>query len=331
MTVTHVLRINMTGLQENPAAEARRYQAALDMCEFVEEQGFSIINFEEHHCAANGWLPSPLIMAGMALARTRKVNVSVTALLVTLYDPVRLAEDIAVLDLASNGRFSFVAGQGYRPEEYHAVNKHWEDRGKLTDEVIDTLLKAWSGKPFDYHGNTVRITPVPKSQPHPFFFLGGMSKAAAKRAARFGVPFYPPLAMPELEALYYSELKKHGKKGFVYSPGAGNAMLFIDDNPEAAWQELGPYFLNESLEYANWKQEGVPRPSEDAGSSIEALKASGRYRILTPQQCLQHFKENPDTSAVVHPLAGGIPVERAWQMLKLYCSEVAAKLQKPDN
>ena len=63
-------------------------------------------------------------------------------------------------------------------------------------------------------------------------------------AARFGVPFYPPMAMPELEALYYKELKKHGNEGFVYYPDQGNAMHFIHPEPEQAWEDFGPYFLN---------------------------------------------------------------------------------------
>ena len=113
----------MTGLCADPKDEARRYQAALAMAAYADVEGFGAVGLEEHHCADNGWLPSPLLMAGMVAGCTSKVQINITALLITLYDPIRLAEDIAVLDLASGGRFSFVAGLGYRPEEYHALGK----------------------------------------------------------------------------------------------------------------------------------------------------------------------------------------------------------------
>ena len=98
MALNAALRINMTGLFDDPAEEAKRYQAAIEMAAFVEERGFTAVNMEEHHCADNGWLPAPLTIAAMVIARTQRIRVSVAALLVTLYDPIRLAEDIAVLD-----------------------------------------------------------------------------------------------------------------------------------------------------------------------------------------------------------------------------------------
>jgi len=186
MAFSSTLRINMTGRCEDPGEESERYRAAIEMAVYAEEHGFGTVNFEEHHCAANGWLSSPLTLAAMVIARTERIRVNVAALLVTLYDPVRLAEDIAVLDLVSQGRFSFVAGIGYRPLEYHATGKDWDQRGRLMDECVETLLKAWTGEPFEYRGKTIRVTPVPMTRPTPFFFLGGMSRVSARRDRRPG-------------------------------------------------------------------------------------------------------------------------------------------------
>ena len=100
-----------------------------------------------------------------------------------------------------------------------------------------------AGDPFTYKGETIQVTPVPASRPHPPLFVGGMSKAAARRAARFGLPFFPPMKMPELESFYYQECERHGTSGFVLGFGKDsdqtNSMLFIDRDPEAAWRELG--------------------------------------------------------------------------------------------
>jgi alkanesulfonate monooxygenase SsuD/methylene tetrahydromethanopterin reductase-like flavin-dependent oxidoreductase (luciferase family) len=309
----------MTGLAEDPAAEAERYRAAIEMAVYAEERGFQTINLEEHHCAENGWLPAPLTLAAMIIARTKRVRVNVGALLVTLYDPIRLAEDIAILDLVSGGRFSFVAGLGYRPIEYHATGRSWADRGRLMDECIETLLQAWKGETFEYRGMPIRVTPSPLSRPHPFFMVGGMSPAAARRAARFGLPFHPPTERPDLEAIYRSELARHGKEGFYVSPGTGNTMLVVDENPEATWQELAPYFLRELREYSSWKQDGVPRPGEEEVHTLEDLRAQKRFTILTAEDARQRFKAQSQASAVVHPLAGGIPLERAWKILTDFC------------
>jgi alkanesulfonate monooxygenase SsuD/methylene tetrahydromethanopterin reductase-like flavin-dependent oxidoreductase (luciferase family) len=322
------LRINMTGLQDDPGDEARRYRAAIDMAVYAEEHGFDTVNLEEHHCAANGWLPAPLVLAAMIVARTKRVRVSVTALLATLYDPIRLAEDIAVLDLVSGGRFTFTAGLGYRPIEYHATGKRWEDRGRLMDELVETLLAAWKGEPFEYRGETILVTPTPLSKPHPFFLIGGMSKAAARRAARFGLPFYPPQHQPELERFYYAELERNGKKGFYLHPGEGNSMLVVEDAPERAWPELAPFYLRELQEYGSWKVEGVPRPSEDPVETIEDLRAQKRFEIFTPEQARDELSSGRRPTAVLHPLAGGVPLERAWRQLEAFATDVLAPVKR---
>lgn len=326
MSVTSTLRINMTGQGGDPVVEAERYQQALKMAAYVDANGFDVVGLEEHHCAINGWLPSPLIMAGAVVGCTQQISINITALLVTLYDPVRLAEDIAVLDLMSGGRFNFIAGLGYRPIEYHAVGRDWDDRGSRLDDTLDTLIKSWRGEPFEYKGETIQVTPVPASQPHPPMFVGGMSKAAARRAARFGLPFFPPMKMPELEAFYHQECERQGTSGFVLGFGSdsdqANSMIFIDPDPESAWQELAPFFLHELQEYASWKVEGVNRPLEQDVSDIDELREQKRFEILTPQDCLSRFHQFPSYSAVLHPLAGGVPVDRAWDCLRLYVDEV---------
>ncbi len=330
MSFTTALRLNMTGLQPDPRDEAKRYRAALDMAAYVDAHGFDAVALEEHHGAANGWLRSPLTMAAAIAARTQRVRISVTALLVTLYDPVRLAEDIAVLDLISDGRFSFVAGSGYRPEEYHAVGKDWSARGRLMDEVIDTLLKAWRGEPFDYKGRRIRVTPVPQSRPHPLFFVGGMSAVAARRAARFGLPFYPPLEDPALEQVYREALAHHGKRGFVARPGAGNTMLFVDPQPEQAWERLGPYFLREMQEYDSWKVEGVRRPGEGITATIEDVRRSRRFAIMTAGEARALLDDGARHNVVLHPLAGGVPLDAAWASLRYFVEHVLQPARNPE-
>ena len=225
------LRLNMTNTPA--AAHGDRYRAALDMAAYADEHGFTGISCEEHHLAATGWLPSPLVMAAALAARTTTVAVTVNALLIPLYEPLRLAEDIAVLDNLSQGRFSFIAGMGYRPEEYAALGKNWSRRGQLMDECIEVLLQAWAAEPFSHNGRLVNPTPKPHSDPRPFFFVGGMSAAAARRAARYGLPFAPPTAMPDVEAIYRQECDARGHRAVVYRPENGSTVTLLSHQPAA--------------------------------------------------------------------------------------------------
>ena len=323
------LRINLTGPAPAGETDGERLRSAVEMAVFAERHGFSIVNVEEHHCAEVGWLSSPLVLAGVIAGRTERIRIRACALLIPLYDPLRLAEEIAILDLASNGRVLVVAGQGYRPIEYHAMDKDWDSRGADTDLILDTLLKAWSGEPFEYRGRTVRIGPVPQTKPHPPLWYGGMSKAAAKRAARFGLPFYPPAEMPDLIKTYNEELAKLGKSGSVDWPREGTSLIFIDEDPDRAWQEIGPCLLAEAAEYGSWAREGVERPFASSDLTLERLREERRYEILTPGECRDRIRNGgPEYSVILHPMAGGVPLDRAWNCLRLYANQVLAPLSE---
>jgi alkanesulfonate monooxygenase SsuD/methylene tetrahydromethanopterin reductase-like flavin-dependent oxidoreductase (luciferase family) len=321
MSLLVALRLNMTNIADPAARHGQRYQAALDMAEYADQHGFTAISSEEHHLAATGWMPSPLILASAIAGRTRTARISINALIVPLYDPIRLAEDIAVLDNLTAGRFSFVAGIGYRPEEYHAAGKDWSRRGALMDHCLTVLLQAWGDEPFDYDGAVINVTPKPQSRPHPILFVGGMSAAAARRAARFGLPFSPPMPMPELQAIYEEELRAQGKTGFVYQPENGSTVTLLHVDPDQAWSRYGECVMNEAAEYSAWKRAGVPRPNETAADSIAALRRLNHVEILTPAQLLEQIRGGR-REIVMNPLIGGLPIDAGWASLQLLSERV---------
>jgi alkanesulfonate monooxygenase SsuD/methylene tetrahydromethanopterin reductase-like flavin-dependent oxidoreductase (luciferase family) len=323
--IAAILRLNLSGSRIEGDAETERYEAGLDLASCADRTGFAIVNVEEHHDAAIGWLPSPLVMAALVIARTQRVQVRACALLVNLYDPVRLAEDIAILDVASRGRFVFVMGQGYRPSEYHALDRDWDRRGASIEHAIETLLTAWRGEPFEYRGRRIHVSPRPYTKPHPPFFYGGMSPAAVRRAARYGLPYFPPQPMPELEALYLRETQRLGTNGRI-ERHEDLSLLFIDEDPERAWRELGPYFLREAEEYAAWAREGVERRYEAQVSGIDELRRQRVYEILTPDECLARARACSGVyRPILHPLAGGIPPARARDCMRLFAERVLAR------
>src|SRR6202165_1943196 len=172
---------------------AELYSTCLDQCSWADQQGFDTVVFSEHHGVPDGYLPSPLVMAGAVAGRTSRVMISISALLVPLHNPLRLAEDIAVLDLASGGRIAVVAGLGYRDPEFEMFEVERKGRGQLMENSIRTMKQAWTGEPFEYQGKTVRVTPRPKQDPHPVVLIGGSTEIAARRAASLNLPFMPAI------------------------------------------------------------------------------------------------------------------------------------------
>ena len=323
--VLALARFNQIQVGLDPQEMSTRYQATIDMAAYAERAGVSMITLEEHHGADNGWSPSPLITAGLIFGRCSTIGVTVSALLVPLHEPLRIAEDIAILDLASGGRLVVVAGLGYRPEEYAAHGRSWTERGKVFDEALDVLLQAWTGEPFEYRGTTVRVTPRPFTQPHPTLFVGGSSKPAARRAARLGLPLQTAAYLPELEAYYYEQCEAHGTKGFCIMPGAETAMLFVSEDPDRTWAQVGRHFLHEASTYAKWQTSDIHSAVHSAATTPEELRAEGIYQVVTPAELLA--RATAQSVFVVHPLVGGMPVDKGWECLELF-SGVLARLDE---
>ncbi|MCZ7628648.1 MAG: LLM class flavin-dependent oxidoreductase [Microthrixaceae bacterium] len=111
-----------------PAREL--YAAALEMAEWADEHGAMMVLLSEHHATADGYLPSPVVMASAMAARTARVPIWLMVAILPFYDPIRLAEDLCVLDVLSDGRVSLVAGLGYRREEYDVFGVDFSSRGQ---------------------------------------------------------------------------------------------------------------------------------------------------------------------------------------------------------
>jgi alkanesulfonate monooxygenase SsuD/methylene tetrahydromethanopterin reductase-like flavin-dependent oxidoreductase (luciferase family) len=138
--------------QDPPKGEnvARMIDEIVEQAEVCEQVGFDGFFFTEHHQQEDGYLPAPVLMAGMVGMRTRRIKVGTCVLLAPLYHPVRLAEDIAVVDQATKGRFITAAGIAYQPGDFAAFGVNPKQRVGRTEEVVEVLRKAWTGQPFSH-------------------------------------------------------------------------------------------------------------------------------------------------------------------------------------
>ncbi|MYB88293.1 MAG: LLM class flavin-dependent oxidoreductase, partial [Acidimicrobiaceae bacterium] len=231
--------------------------------------------------------------------------------------------DIAVIDLVSPGRLVIVTGIGYRPVEYAAMGKEWKRRGKVLDEALEVMLAAWKGEPFEHNGETVQVLPMPRTRPHPMVLVGGSSPAAARRAARLGLPMQLPGQFPEIEALYYAECERHGTAGFCIAPD-NVVMLNVAEDPDRVWAEHGECFMLEAMTYKGWQPPGQTSAVCSKATTVEELRAEGIYRVLTPDEAVDLARSTG--TLALHPLVGGMPIDEAWSSVRLAAEQVLPAL-----
>jgi alkanesulfonate monooxygenase SsuD/methylene tetrahydromethanopterin reductase-like flavin-dependent oxidoreductase (luciferase family) len=304
-----------------------RYRAALDMVEWADGHEFVIAVLSEHHGADDGYLPSPLTMAAAMAARTESIRIEIAAIVASFHDPLRLAEDAAVVDLISGGRLDLVVANGYVGTEFAMFDRPQSERATRLTEAVRTMRQAWTGEPFEFRGRTVRVTPTPHQDGGPHILLGGSSEPAARRAARIGDGFLP--SSPELWASYREEMLRLGKPDPGPYFGADTSFFHLASDVEQGWAAIAPYALHEMNAYGRWMTEagvGAIGGYHEVGDS-NSLRETGQYRVLRPDDLVADLKEKgPAGFAMFHPMMGGIPPDLAWQSLRLFEREVLPRL-----
>jgi alkanesulfonate monooxygenase SsuD/methylene tetrahydromethanopterin reductase-like flavin-dependent oxidoreductase (luciferase family) len=300
---------------------AERYAAALEHCEWADRLGFDGVTLSEHHGSDDGYLPSVFPLAAAIAARTSRIRIRLGAVIAPLHDPIRLAEDAAVVDQLSHGRLDLILANGYVPSEFAMFGRSMSDRAKLVTEAVDVLKQAFTGEPFAYRGRTVRVTPTPYQSPRPPIWLGGASEGAARRAARIADMFMPSL--PAYWDFYRDERAKLGLPDFGPMPGGFAGYLHVARDPAAVWEMVAPYAAHEMNAYGAWAAEG----GSDTGFTMvpdrAALEATGMYKIMTPEECVEMVRGlGPYGSVTLHPLMGGVPPKLAAENLALFESDV---------
>ncbi len=308
-----------------PAGEL--YQAALEMASWAEGRGALAAIVCEHHSMSDGYLPSPMILASAMAARTTTLPITVAVVVLPLYSPVRLAEEMVVLDVLSRGRVNYVAAIGYVPQEYEMHGVEFRRRGRIAEEKLGVLLRAKTGEPFEHEGRRIHVTPPPHTPGGPPVAWGGGSEAAARRAGRHGLDFFAQGGGPGLSEAYAEEARAHGHEpGWCMVPPADmTTTMFVSDDLDRAWEELGPYLMHDVQSYASINQGNDHTASLSFAETAEQLRAEDRsHRIVTVQEAVSLARAG--TPIPLHPLIGGLPPEVAWRYLRTVADEVVPAL-----
>ncbi len=167
----------------------QEYAETLELVRLAEQAGFDSAWVSEHHGSSDGYLPSLLPVLAAFAAVTERIELGTGVVLTPLHDPLRLAEDAAVVDQLSAGRLILGLGNGSREEEFRMFGRSTSDRGLRTEETVEVLRRAWSGRRFSFDGRTLRydrvkVTPPPARAEGPPIVLGGYARRAVERAGR---------------------------------------------------------------------------------------------------------------------------------------------------
>jgi alkanesulfonate monooxygenase SsuD/methylene tetrahydromethanopterin reductase-like flavin-dependent oxidoreductase (luciferase family) len=288
-----------------PTEGGHYYPEFLEEATYGEELGFDSVWLEEHHGVKDHYWPSPLMgLTGLA-TRTERILLGTDILILPFYHPVRTAEDSAMLDIISKGRFIFGAAIGYKPDEFSLYQIPMEKRGERFEEAIKLIKLLWTQEEVSFEGKHyqvkgLKIEPRPVSKPHPKIWLGGWGNLSLSRAALLGDAWVPgPTASLEklLEAQRYYQEKLNEAGIPVESRERPLTREVIIANSEERAYELAEKHLLVSYrdEYGTgrWKHPLIGKEDSAPVATLDAINRD-RFIIGNPETVIkqiQHFSD----------------------------------------
>ena len=324
-----------------PTEGGRFYPEALVEVECGETLGFDSVWMEEHHGVRDHYWPSPLmVLAGFA-TRTSRVRLGTDVVVLPFYDPVRIAEDGALLDVMSGGRFVFGCAIGYKPDEFALYRTGLERRGGRFVEALSVIRALWTEERVTLSGPSyplreARIEPRPVQSPRPPIWIGGWGNLALRRAACLADAWLPgPTAdltrLLDAKARYQAELRAVGRPEPAEWPLTRDTV--IADTDTEAWALAERHLLvNYRDEYGGgqWKHPFIGSADQ---APVDQLDALGRERFLIggPQRVLAQVRRFVETFGTNHLIFRlyfpGMPHRHILRELELLGREVLPALK----
>lgn len=309
------------------------YRQALEEVVRAEELGFDSVWMEEHHGVKDHYWPAPLtVLAGFA-TRTAKLWLGTDILVFPFYHPVRLAEEIALLDVMSGGRLIVGAAIGYKPDEFALYGAPLERRGARFEEGLQLMKALWTEDAVTFRGryyqlHNASLEPKPLSQPHPPVWIGGWGRLTLKRAATLAGAWLPgPTAdLARLLDAKQQVLAHRAAAGLTAPPAEWpltREVIIADDDATA--RELAERHLMVSYrqEYAGgWRH---PFIDSRVATDLDGLSRD-RFIVGGPEQCIAQIRRFVEAYGVTHLICRlffpGLPHRHIMRELELLAQEV---------
>ena len=308
------------------------FKEALKEAIYGEELGFDSVWLEEHHSIQNHYWPSPLMaLAGIA-TRTTRVLLGTDIVVLPFYHPVRVAEDLAMLQMISDGRAIFGAAIGYRPPEFELYDVSLEDRGARYVEMLKIIRALWNQDHLEHEGRFYKIKGCIESRPmNPIpIWLGGWGELSLKRAAQLGDAWVPgPTANLEklmtAQKQYRTFLSEAGKST-ADAPTPLTREVVIADTRELAWELAEKYVMvNYRDEYGGGWKHPLIGSQDQTPVALDSL-SNDRFIVGNPGDCITQIKRFVETFGVDHLICrlyfAGMPHGHIMTELKLLAQEV---------
>jgi probable F420-dependent oxidoreductase len=308
------------------------YREALEEVVRAEELGFDSVWMEEHHAVTDHYWPSPLtVLAGFA-TRTSRLRLGTDILVAAFYHPVRLAEDVAMLDVISHGRFTLGIAIGYKPDEFALYGVELEKRGARFEEQLRIMTGLWTQDRLSFQGRyyTVegRIEPRPVSKPHPPVWIGGWGELTLKRAAALADNWIPgPTAdlarLLDGKRQFLENRRAAGRPEPVNEWPLTRDLIIADTDAEARALAERHIMVAYRREYAG----GWRHPFIDASiaTDLDRLMAD-RFIIGGPEQCIAQIRRFVEQYGMTHLICRtffpGMPHRHIMRELELLAGEV---------
>ena len=285
---------------ELPYTHPELYKNTLDQVKLAEEVNFDSAWISEHHFLEDGYCPSPAVIAGAMAAVTSKIRIGSSGIILPLHNPLKVAEDAAVVDNISNGRFDLGVVLGYRKEEFEGMGVPMNQRPSRMDEGIEVLEKALSGEVFSYEGKrhkfeNANLTPKPVQHPIPLY-IGAFEEPAIRRAGHYG---YPLLIGPgrtvdmvrDTLAFYNDEAKKAGRN----TDDVEHILLretFVSKDRDKAIEGGNNFIISMYKFYFTLGVKMFVRGQQlkDIDDPLFEHLAEERFIIGTPQDCIKEIE-----------------------------------------
>lgn len=346
----------------DPSKGQALYERYLGELEHAAELGFDGICFNEHHQTAYGLMPAPNIIAAMLARRTKDVKLAILGNALSLRDhPLRIAEEVAMLDVISGGRVisGFVRGIGLEYYSFQIDPSRSRDRFV---ESLDLVIKAWTEPgPFEWHGKEFELRyvnpwPRPLQQPHPPIWLPSTGSAETiELCAARGYPFVRVYERAELVKQIFDNLRAEGERiGKPVPPEniGWMAPIYVADSDAKALEEAGDHLLYLFHELSHRPMEMLVPPGYVTARSMGAALARQQRRHTigrmtaqelndqgfcifgTPETVRQRLLEYQKTMGFGKMVClmqfGSLPAELTRKSMDLFASQVMPHLRRAE-
>ncbi len=311
------------------------YEAILEQITRAEAAGYDNVWLTEHHFTEDGYNPALLPTATAIATRTRTIRIGTFILLLPYQHPVRCAEDVACVDLFSNGRFDFGIGQGYSYHEWNALCLDRSERGERMAEGIDIIKKLFTEDRVTYDGKFTRIkdltlSPKPVQQPHPPIWIGARGPKAIRRAAKMGYHLMGTIG-PDPAPPYRDALRDEGRNPDAFNI-AQLRMVYTAKSDDQAWADVQDHLYHLLTFYQDILSEakdaaGDEKPLPfDSPEGIRGSAASAGMLIGSPDTVARGMQEFCDNYACTDFIMGtqfpGLDPAKGTAALELFAKEV---------